>query len=57
VVTALGEPKAGDMVRVNYTVKDGKMMASWVTMHRAKTTKTIITKTTETKEETTAPAN
>lgn len=51
-----GEPKAGDKVRVEYTEKDGKMMASWVTMHRAKTTKTTTTKTTETKEETTAPA-
>ena len=51
-----GEPKAGDMVRVEYTEKDGKMMASWVTMHRAKTTKTTTTRTTETKEETTAPA-
>ena len=51
-----GEPKAGDWVRVKYTEKDGKMMASWVTMHRAKTTKTTTTKTTETKEETTTPA-
>ncbi|MGD0235410.1 MAG: hypothetical protein ABSC55_12855 [Syntrophorhabdales bacterium] len=51
-----GEPKAGDMVRVKYMEKDGKMMASWVTMHRAKTTKTTTTKTTETKEETTTPA-
>ncbi|MCG6536537.1 MAG: hypothetical protein L7F78_17985 [Syntrophales bacterium LBB04] len=54
-----GEPKAGDKVRVKYTEKDGKMMASSVTMSRAKTTKTTkttTTKTTETKEETTAPA-
>ena len=51
-----GEPKAGDMVRVRYMEKDGKMTASWVTMHRAKTTKTTTTKTTGTKEETTAPA-
>jgi ribosomal 50S subunit-recycling heat shock protein len=50
------EVKAGDMVRVRYTEKDGKMMASWVTMHRAKTTKTTTTKTTEKKEETTTPA-
>ena len=48
-----GEAKAGDKVTVKYMEKDGKMMASWVTMHRAKTTKTTITKTTETKEETT----
>ncbi|HME43867.1 MAG TPA: hypothetical protein VKF36_12325 [Syntrophorhabdales bacterium] len=51
-----GQPKAGDRVRVQYTEMDGKMMASWVTMHRAKTTKTTTTKTTETKEETTTPA-
>jgi len=50
------EVKAGDMVRVRYTEKDGKMMASWVTMHRAKRTKTTTTKTTEKKEETTTPA-
>ena len=47
-----GEAKAGDNVRVKYTEKDGKMMASSVTMDRAKTTKTTTTKTTETKEET-----
>ena len=51
-----GEAKAGDRARVKYMEKDGKMMASWVTMGRAKTTKTTTTKTTETKEETTAPA-
>ena len=51
-----GEAKAGDKVKVNYTEKDGKMMASSVTMDRPKTTKTTTTKTTETKEETTAPA-
>jgi hypothetical protein len=53
-----GEAKAGDMVRVKYTEKDGKMMAHRVTVGRghAKTTKTTTTKTTETKEETTVPA-
>jgi ribosomal 50S subunit-recycling heat shock protein len=51
-----GEVKVGDMVRVKYTEKDGKMMASWVTKHHgAKKTKTTTT-TTETKEETTTPA-
>ena len=47
-----GEAKAGDKVKVNYAEKDGKMMASSVTMDRAKTTKTTTTKTTETKQET-----
>ena len=40
-----GEAKAGDKVTVKYMEKDGKMMASWVTMGRAKTTKTTTTKT------------
>jgi uncharacterized protein YxeA len=49
--------KAGSNVTVRYMEKDGKMMASSVTMrHAAKTTKTTTTKTTETKEETPAPA-
>ena len=48
--------KAGSNVTVRYMEKDGKMMASWVTMHRAKRTKTTTTKTTEKKEETTTPA-
>lgn len=47
-----GEAKAGDKVKVNYAEKDGKMMASSVTVDRAKTTKTTTTKTTETKQET-----
>ena len=47
-----GEAKAGDKVKVNYAEKDGKMMASSVTMDRAKTTKTTTTRTTETKQET-----
>ena len=47
-----GEAKAGDKVTVKYMEKDGKMMASSVTMDRAKSTKTTTTKTTETKEET-----
>ena len=49
------EAKAGDMVTVNYMEKDGKMMASWVTIgKRAKKTKTTeTTTTTKTKEETT----
>ena len=50
------EVKAGDKVRVKYMEKDGKMMASWVTMGRAKTTKTTTTKIKVKKEETTAPA-
>ena len=51
-----GEAKAGDMVTVKYMEKDGKMMASWVTINkRAKKTKTTetTTTTTKTKEETT----
>jgi ribosomal 50S subunit-recycling heat shock protein len=49
--------KAGSNVTVRYTEKDGKMMASSVTMHHgAKTTKKTTSKTTETKEETPAPA-
>ena len=51
-----GEAKAGDKVTVKYTEKDGKMMASAVTMGKAKTTKKTTGKTTEKKEETTAPA-
>ena len=51
-----GEAKAGDKVMVKYAEKDGKMVASWVTMGHAKTTKTTTTKTKETKEETTPPA-
>ena len=51
-----GEAKAGDKVTVKYTEKDGKMMASSVTMGGAKTTKKTTAKTTEKKEETTAPA-
>jgi hypothetical protein len=51
-----GEAKAGDKVTVKYTEKDGKMMASSVTMGGAKTTKKTTVKTTEKKEETTAPA-
>jgi hypothetical protein len=50
------EAKAGDKVTVKYTEKDGKMNASAVTMGGAKTTKKTTGKTTETKEETTAPA-
>jgi hypothetical protein len=41
------EPKAGDKVTVKYMEKDGKMMASSVTMGKAKTTKTTTTKTKE----------
>jgi hypothetical protein len=51
-----GEAKAGDVVTVKYMEKDGKMMASWVTINkRAKKTKTTetTTTTTKTKEETT----
>jgi hypothetical protein len=51
-----GEAKAGDKVTVKYVEKEGKMMASSVTMGGAKTTKKTTTKTKETKEETTAPA-
>ena len=51
-----GEAKAGDMVTVKYMEKDGKMMASWVTINKRakkmKTTETTTT-TTKTKEETT----
>ncbi len=50
------EAKAGDKVTVKYMEKDGKMMASSVTMGGAKTTKKTTAKTTEKKEETTAPA-
>jgi|GEM_PF-390528 hypothetical protein len=50
------EAKAGDKVTVKYTEKDGKMMASSVTMGGAKTTKKTTTKTKETKVETTTPA-
>jgi hypothetical protein len=52
----MGEAKAGDMVTVKYREKGGKMMASSVTMGKAKktkTTKTTTTTTTKTKEETT----
>ena len=49
------EAKAGDKVTVKYTEKDGKMVASAVTMGRAKTTKKTTGKTKEKKEETTAP--
>ena len=55
-VKMTGEAKAGDKVTVKYTEKDGKMMASSVTMGKAKTTKKTTAKTTEKKEETTAPA-
>ena len=41
--------KAGSKVTVKYMEKDGKMVASSVTMHEAKTTKTTTT-TTETTE-------
>lgn len=41
-----GEAKAGDLVTVKYREKDGKMMASSVTMGKAKK-KTNTTKTTE----------
>jgi len=51
-----GEAKAGDKVTVKYMEKEGKMMASSVTMGGAKTTKKTTTKTKETKVETTAPA-
>ena len=51
-----GEAKAGDKVTVKYMEKEGKMIASSVTMGGAKTTKKTTTKTKETKEETTAPA-
>ena len=47
--------KAGSKVTVKYMEKDGKMMASSVTMRGVKKTKTTTT-TTETKEETTTPA-
>ena len=46
------EPKAGDKVTVKYMEKDGKMMASSVTVSKA-TKKTTTTKTKETTEETT----
>ncbi|MBP1734518.1 MAG: hypothetical protein H6Q53_805 [Deltaproteobacteria bacterium] len=39
------EPKAGDMVTVKYMEKDGKMMASSVTMGKAKKTKSTTRKT------------
>jgi ribosomal 50S subunit-recycling heat shock protein len=48
------EVKAGDKVTVKYTEKEGKMMASAVTM--GKKMKTTTTKTKEKTEETTAPA-
>ena len=48
------EPKAGDKVTVKYMEKDGKMMASSVTVSKA--TKKTTTKTKETTEETTTPA-
>ena len=51
-----GEAKAGDKVMVKYMEKDGKMMASSVTMGGTNTTKKTTAKTTEKKEETTAPA-
>jgi hypothetical protein len=51
-----GEAKAGDKVTVKYMEKDGKMMASSVTMGGTKTTKKTTAKTTEKKEETTVPA-
>ena len=51
-----GEAKAGDKVTVKYTEKDGKMVASAVTMGGTKTTKKTTGKATEKKEETTAPA-
>jgi hypothetical protein len=50
------EAKAGDKVTVKYTEKDGKKMASAVTMGGAKTTKKTTGKSTEKKEVTTAPA-
>ena len=50
------EAKAGDKVTVKYTEKDGKKMASSVTMGGAKTTKKTTGKSTEKKEVTTAPA-
>ena len=50
------EAKAGDKVTVKYTEKDGKKMASSVTMGGAKTTKKTTGTSTEKKEETTAPA-
>jgi hypothetical protein len=40
--------KAGSKVTVKYVEQDGKMMASSVTKHEAKTTKTTTTETTET---------
>lgn len=46
------EPTAGDKVKVKYMEKDGKMMASWVGIEKAKKTETTTT-TTETKEKTT----
>ena len=39
------EPKTGDMVTVKYMEKDGKMMASSVTMGKAKKTKSTTRKT------------
>ena len=46
-----GQPTAGYKVKVKYMEKDGKMMASWVGIEKAK--KTTTTTTTETKEKTT----
>jgi len=51
-----GEAKAGDKVTVKYMEKDGKMMASSVTMGKVKTTKTTTKRKTEKTEETTTPA-
>ena len=51
-----GEAKVGDNVLVKYIEKDGKMVASSVTVKWAKTTKKTTT-TKETTEETTAPAS
>ncbi len=47
------EPAAGDNVTVKYIERDGKMIASSITMKGTKTTKTTTTRTKETKEETT----
>lgn len=54
--TMKGEAKVGDNVLVKYIEKDGKMVASSVTVKWAKTTKKTTT-TKETTEETTAPAS
>jgi len=54
--TMKGEVKAGDKVTVKYTEKEGKKMASAVSMSKGKKTTTTTTKTKEKTEETTTPA-